>query len=451
MTAHVDRLKIRDAAGYGLGDFALNLYWGSLSFFLLYWYTDVVGLPPATAGFVFFIGTFWDALTDPTVGFLAGRNRSRWGRYRPFLFIGAIPLALSFALLLWVPPLQGIALVIALIAAHLVFRTAYTIVSVPYSALSARVSHQSKDRTTLAGARMISATTGSLLITAAGFPLVRYLGDGNERSGFFQLALLAGFVAMIILWVCFWSTSERVTPLAGAGNEEKRYELRDILTILRTNTAFLYLMLMIPFFAGAAAIMQKSLVYFVKYGLDAHDKQHIVLFVHGLAVLAATPLWAWVARRWSRRYAWLLSTVTLAAAGVTLFVLNPSELSGFLWLLLPMSIGFAAMGVLFWSMLPDTIEYGQWKNGFRAEAVFFGVASFVQKLSIGIVAWLMGSALAIAGFRPDVQQTDVALLTIKAGLALVPGLCLAVCLVILLRYPLNAELHERIQQDLAQR
>ena len=87
----------------------MSLYWGALSYFLLYWYTDVVGLPPAIAGFVFFAGTAWDAITDPTVGYIVGHNRSRWGRYRPFLLFGSVPLALSFALLLWVPPLEDAA------------------------------------------------------------------------------------------------------------------------------------------------------------------------------------------------------------------------------------------------------------------------------------------------------------------------------------------------------
>jgi len=443
-----NRLTTRTAVGYGSGDFALNLYWGSLSFFLLYWYTDVVGLPPAVAGFVFFVGTFWDAISDPTVGFLAGRNRSRWGRYRPFLLIGAIPLAISFALLLWVPPLEGTALVIALLATHLLFRTAYTVVSVPYSALSARISHRSEDRTSLAGARMIAATTGSLLISAAGFPIVHFLGGGDERSGFFYLALLAGTVAVLTTWTCFFSTSEPAEDQAESGAVEKRYQLKDVLMIVRTNTAFLYLLAMIPLFSGAAAVMQKSLVYYVKYGLEAHEQQHVVLFTHGLAVLAATPLWAWFARRWGRRAAWIYSTAMISAGAVAMFVFEPGSVAGFLLLLVPMSLSFAAMGVLFWSMLPDTIEYGQWRNGYRAEAVFFGFAAFVQKLSIGAIAWLMGWVLASVGFEPSVEQSELTVTTIKAGMTLVPAGFLLLCLVVLSRYPLNAKLHRRIRESL---
>jgi len=116
----------RQIVGYGVGDFAMNLYWSGTAFFLLYWYTDVAGLPNATAGFLFFVGSVWDAATDPLMGVLAERTRTRWGRYRPYLLLGSIPLAASFVLLLWVPPLEGAALTGMLIAAHLLFRTAYT-------------------------------------------------------------------------------------------------------------------------------------------------------------------------------------------------------------------------------------------------------------------------------------------------------------------------------------
>ena len=444
-----ETLTARTTIGYGSGDFAMNLYWGSLSFFLLYWYTDVVGLAPAVAGFVFFAGTFWDAITDPTVGFFAGRTRSRWGRYRPFLLWGAVPLAASFALLFWMPPFRDTALVVFLLVAHFVFRTAYTAVSVPYSALSARISQRSRDRTTLAGARMIAATSGSLLVSAAGFPIVNALGQGDEKRGFFFLAIIAGLTAVAIMWACFASTAEPPESAEGDDIAEKRYRLSDLFGILRTNTAFLYLLAMIPLFAGAAAVLQKSLVYYVKYGLDAHDQQHVVLFAHGLAVLLATPFWAWFARWRSRRATWVWSTLLMSVAGTAMFAFTPESLLGFVVMLLPMSFSFAAMGVMFWSMLPDTIEYGQWRNGYRAEAVFFGVASFVQKLSIGIVAWLMGWTLALVGFEPDRPQSELTVQTIEAGLTLVPAGFLLLCLVILSRYPLSSRLHERIRRELS--
>ncbi|HEX5788695.1 MAG TPA: glycoside-pentoside-hexuronide (GPH):cation symporter, partial [Woeseiaceae bacterium] len=346
MTTGRDTLVRRTVVGYGIGDFAMNLYWGALSYFLLYWYTDVVGLPPAVAGFVFFAGATWDALTDPTVGYIVGRNRSRWGRYRPFLLFGSVPLALTFVLLLWVPPLEDAALTAALLAAHLLFRTAYTIVGVPYSALSARISRASHDRTSLASARMIAATAGTLVISSAGFPLVHYLGNGDEKGGFFYLAMLAGAVAVMFHLVCFAATREPA-EIGGAGaGGEREYGLADVVGIVRSNTAFLHLLAMIPLFSAAAAVLQKCLVYYVKYGLDAHESQHVVLFVHGLTAMLATPFWAWVSQRYGRRLAWQASTALMAAATTVLFFATPGALVPFLIALVPVSVAFAAMGML---------------------------------------------------------------------------------------------------------
>lgn len=441
-------IRRRTIAGYGIGDFAMNLYWGVLSYFLLYWYTDVVGLPPAVAGFVFFVGTAWDALTDPTVGYVVGRNRSRWGRYRPFLLFGSVPLALSFALLLWVPPLEDAALTAALLAAHLLFRTAYTIVGVPYSALSARISQRSDDRTKLASARMVAATAGSLLISSIGFPLVHLLGRGDEQGGFFYLALLAGSFAVLIHLACFAATREPAESVRDAAGRDRPYHLSDVGGIVRANTAFLFLLAMIPLFSAAAAVLQKCLVYFVKYGLDAHDQQHVVLFVHGLAAMLATPLWARVAQHRGRRAAWRYSTGLMAVAAIALFFAGPVSLSGFLVMLVPLSVAYAAMGVLFWSMLPDTIEFGQWRSGFRAESLFFGIASFAQKMSIGIAGWFLGGTLGIVGFVADAPQSEATLVTIKAGMTVVPASLLALTLLLLRRYPLDSRLHQRISAEL---
>lgn len=448
MARESDVLTSRAAVGYGVGDFAMNLYWGALSYFLLYWYTDVVGLPPAVAGFVFFAGTFWDAITDPTVGYLVGRNRSRWGRYRPFLLFGAVPLAASFALLFWVPPLREAALTAALLAAHLVFRTAYTIVGIPYSALSARISRRSYDRTTLASARMIAATAGTLLISSAGFPLVKYFGQGDEQRGFFFLAIVAGAVAILFHFICFAATAEPPESEFDRQGSGRPYRLGDILTILRTNTAFLYLLGITPLIAGAAALLQKCLVYYVKYGLQTHGSQHVVLFVHGLTVMLATPLWAYVAHRWHRRSAWLWATGVMLVSASLMFIATPDSFAAFLIMLFPISASFAALGILFWSMLPDTIEYGQWRSGFRAESVFFGVATFTQKMAIGIAGWMLGGLLSVVGFVPAAEQPPVAVTAMKAGMTLAPAALMFLALLIVLRYPLDAKLHQRIRQEL---
>ena len=155
--------KIR--IGYGIGDYAICLYWSGVSLYLFYFYTDVVGISPSMAGLIYGLGIAWDALTDPYMGFIAERTRTKMGSYRPYIYYGSVPLALSFILLLWVPPFEGMSLLIFLLIANLFHRTCFTIVSVPYSSLTARITDDSDERTKLTTARMLFAQLGTTSIS----------------------------------------------------------------------------------------------------------------------------------------------------------------------------------------------------------------------------------------------------------------------------------------------
>jgi len=154
----VPRLRFGHILTFAAGDFGFNLYWQSLSLYLLFFYTDSVGLTAAAAGLIYMVASIWDGLVDPVVGVLAGRTRSRWGRYRPYLLFGAPPLALAFTLLYFRPPLAGTMLVAAMLGAHLLFRSLYAVVNVPYAALTARITQRADERATISGLRMLFST-----------------------------------------------------------------------------------------------------------------------------------------------------------------------------------------------------------------------------------------------------------------------------------------------------
>ena len=188
--------------GYGSGDFAFNLYWQGISLYLFYFYTDVLGLPNVLAGMIYAIGSLWDAVTDPAMGYVAERTRSRWGRYRPYLLFTPIPLALSYLLLFWSPNTSSIPVLVTMaLAAQLIFRAVFTIGSTPYSSLMARMTRSSKDRASMAGARMVFAYFGSFsVVILAGYLLE--VAD-NDRQGFLYLAMVSGLLASLVLWACF--------------------------------------------------------------------------------------------------------------------------------------------------------------------------------------------------------------------------------------------------------
>ena len=113
------KLTLKTRIGYGIGDISICLYWSGVGLYLLYFYTDVVGISPALAGVIYGIGMMWDALTDPFMGYLAERTRTKWGVYRPYILFGNLPLAISFFLLFWVPPYEGTTLFVILLLINL--------------------------------------------------------------------------------------------------------------------------------------------------------------------------------------------------------------------------------------------------------------------------------------------------------------------------------------------
>src|SRR6056297_2609052 len=151
----LESLSVWKKSGYALGDTGLNVYWQGISLFLFFFYTEVMGLSPGTAGFTVFVASLWDGLTDPWMGGIADRTRSRFGRFRPYLLWAPPLLALAFVLTFWVPEgLSPTLLPAYALLTHLLLRTLYTVVAVPYSALSARITQVSQVRASLAGWRM---------------------------------------------------------------------------------------------------------------------------------------------------------------------------------------------------------------------------------------------------------------------------------------------------------
>lgn len=251
--------KLRSALaypGYGVGDFGLNIYWNSLSLVLLFWYAEVVGLTPQVAGLIYFAGTTWDAASDVLVANLSSRTRSRFGTYRPHILFGGVALGATFVLLFWVPPFEGTALIVSLTAAHILFRTVYTVVAVPYSALASRLTYSSVERTTYSGVRMFFAFGGLVTVSSLWFPLVRAFGDGSDVSapGFLAAATAGAVVATFALGICFAGTREK--PPLGR-HVETRWN--DFLPAVRANRALRLLLVLIFLQSGAvASVMIRS-------------------------------------------------------------------------------------------------------------------------------------------------------------------------------------------------
>lgn len=431
------RLSTSEVVAYGSGDLAFNLYFTFCSLFLLYFYTDVLGLSASVAGLIIMAALVWEGITDPAMGVIASRTRSRFGSYRPYLLFGAPVLAFAFIAMFLPLGLSGNALAAFCLATHILFRTVYTVVNIPFVALSARMSADSLARSRLAGARMLFAILTGLFLAAATLPLVARFGGGRE--GFLWVAALYAAIATLVLLNCFRKTSEAIGEAPDA-----HPTFGAMLGAVRSNRVFLLLLGATLVGSVGYAMGGKALLYYMKYYAGSEETITIGLTVSLAAAALSMLLWVKLTQRIGKRAVWLSGIAISATANILVFALAPKA-GPLLYSLLAISgVGNAAFVLTFWSMLPDTVEVGEWQTGFRAEGALVGFLAFTQKVALGIGTGLIGILLDVIGYVPNVPQTPEALASIRGLATVVPAMLAIGAGLFIYFYPLDTRTHARL-------
>ena len=443
--AIVEKLNLKTRLGYGIGDIAICLYWSGVGLYLLYFYTDVVGISPSLAGLIYGIGMLWDAVTDPFMGYVAERTRTKWGVYRPYLLFGNVPLALSFVLLFWVPPFEGGMLFSFLLLTNLLHRTCFTIVSVPFSSLTPRITSDSQERNNLTGFRMLVEQTGTNLMALLAFPIIFWVGGEDESSGFLVLGAIAGITALAIHAVTFMTVKE---PENDLGIERVGGSLAEAAQAVAKNGPF-WLVFSATLIVGITTIFfGNNLIYYTKYALNLHEYQGTILFTSGIIAFLSIPIWWVISNRIGKKLTWLISSSITLIALVSFYLYPISQLNELLVLVGFIGFGSGAGGILFWSMLPDTIEYGEVHTGVRSESSLYGFMTFAQKGSIAFAIIILGLVLDAIGFQANEIQTENTIADMKAIMTLIPIVGIASSLVIIYFYPIDAKMHKELLRQL---
>jgi GPH family glycoside/pentoside/hexuronide:cation symporter len=427
------RLGLAQKVGYGSWDFVGNLSYQVISIFLIYYFTDVFGIPPAAAGAIFLVSKLWDAVTDPAMGIVSDLTRSRWGKKRPYLLFGAVPLGLSIFLLFAGPDLLPQARIIWGYATFILFSTAITVVNIPYGALTAVLTRDSAERASLSGYRMTFALVGTLFAASATKVLAGLFG--SELLGFRFVGALYGVIAIALSITTFLATRENVPE-----EKPERLTVRRYLNVIFGNAPFLILALSTLLFMIAVNMLAAVVNYYFKYYLRSEG---LVTFAFiGLFVVAALfiPLFVFLSRRRGKKLVILLGMGVMAAVLLGLFFAGrsiPLTLALFV-------IGGFGMSTVFlspWSMIPDTVEYSELKTGLRREGILYGGFFFCFKLGSAISGWLTGIGLAAFGYQPNVEQSARSLLGIRLFLTLVPLAFILLGIAVVSFYPITASYH----------
>ena len=426
---------------FAFGDFAFNIYWQSVMLFLLFYYTDALDIPIAVAATTYMIASVWDGIASFAAGVLVDRRHGSL-RYGPIMTAGAVPLGLCFVLA-YLPPVAGGAWAIAsILGAHLLFRTAYAAVNVPYLAMTARISADPGDRAFVAGMRMLFGTAAAVMIALGTVPVGRWLTGSTASQAYLGAAVLfalIGAAILVLVGVTYRETAPIERPLPGS--------VRDALASLARNRAFVALSAAMMAMIVAITVLNKSVLYYFKYLLNDPDAGQLALASMGIVSGIAIPLWMMLGRVVGLRAIWMLAA-GLGIVGLMLFAAVDVHQTGltqaFLVVLQVMIVG---LNFVFWAMLPNTIEYGERETGVHVEGTVFGVAALLQRVAIGIATAILGWSFASAGYVANVQQSDATLSGMRATVVLVPMIFLALSCVAMLLNPLGRERAERVEAE----
>ncbi|WP_213980834.1 glycoside-pentoside-hexuronide (GPH):cation symporter [Sphingomonas sp. dw_22] len=428
---------------FAFGDFAFNLYWQSIMLFLLFYYTEALNLPVETAATIYTIATIWDGIANFVAGTLADRREA--GRhYGKVLMLGSLPLGIACVLTYLPPPVSGFWGIAFVLAGHLLFRTAYAAVNIPYLAMSARISSDSKDRAFIAGMRMLFGTLAWIVVARGTVPIGAWLGGGTvEAKAYLGAAILFAVVGTAILLLIGASYRE-----AAVSPPTQRPSIAASLRSLAANRAFVTLNLAMMAMIVAVTVLNKSVLYYFKYFLGDEDAGQTALAWMGLVSAVAVPAWMFLQRRIGTRALWFLAA-SLCMAGLVVFASIRIDRAGVMqFYLVAMQAMIVGLHFVFWAMLPNTIEYGERTTGLRVEGAVFGLAALLQRIAIGIATAIIGFGFGSAGYVANVHQSDATLAIMRWTIAIAPLGFLALSCALMLLNPLGRGAHARIVREM---
>jgi glycoside/pentoside/hexuronide:cation symporter, GPH family len=448
-----EKLPFITKLAYGSGDLGTAITAALRGFFLLFFFTNVARLTPGDAALILLVGRIWDAVNDPIVGWLSDRTVTRWGRRRPWLLIGAVPFGLFFFMLWYVPPFSDTGKLFYYIVISILLDTFYTIINVPYTALTPELTHDYDERTSLNSFRFAFSVGGALL-SAVLHPIIVNSFD-DLRTGYLISGLVWAIVSTIPCFIVFAYTRER--PESMQAPSEEAIPFFEQLRIAFANGPYRFVISLYLSSWLALQIVQTVLIYYLTYYLAVPEWIPGTLLAIQASSFIFIFVWSWLSRRLDKRLVYIIGASIWLVVQIALYFVRPDQA----YLIFPLGViaggGVAVAYLIPWAMMPDVIELDELKTRRRREGVFYGFMVLLQKAGIAIGIFAVGRALGAAGYlvptdaMPNPVQPAAALQAIRLFMGPVPALILLGSLAIAYFYPITRERHARILRVLDKR
>ena len=401
---------------YGFGDVGCNFSWMFVSNFLMIFYTDVFGISMAAVSALMLFSRFWDAINDPIVGGLTDKTKTKWGRYRPWLLIAAPITAVLLIMTFWAhPDWSDRSKVIYMVITYCLLVLGYTCVNIPYGTLCGAMTQDIDERAKINTSRSVSAMVAIGIINIITVPLIGKLGSQSAKTGYLLVAIIYGCIFAACHFFCFAKTKEQVIM-----PEKEKISIKVQLRAVMQNRPYIL------------ALIGQVLFGFTLYGRNA-DVLYYFTYVEGNASYYTT-------------YSMCIIIPSIIGAACFQPVFRKLNNKG-----RTASISqffFSGFNTAIYAIIPDCVEYGEWKTGLRNDGFQYAFVSLGNKIGMAIGTALLAALLGKYGYVANQVQNPAVLSIMRHSFTTIPGVLWIVTAIVLFFYRLNKKRYNEIVEDL---
>lgn len=434
---------------YGMGDVGCNFSWMFVGNFLMIFYTDVFGISMSAVAALMLFSRFWDAINDPIVGGLTDSTNTRWGRYRPWLLIAAPLTAVVLIASFWAhPDWNDTVKIVYMIITYCILVLGYTCVNIPYGTLCGAMTQNIEERAKINTFRSVSAMIAIGVINIITIPLISKLGNGSDQQGYLLVAILYGIIFALCHIFCFAKTKEAVTV-----PEKKKIPIKLQIKTVAQNKPYL-LALIGQFLFGVTLYGRNAdALYYFKYV----EGSETLFTTYSLVIIIPSIIGAGLFQILFKltgnkgRTASILAFCT-GVSMLSLYLFSPVESAVAFYIFSGLTqFFFAGFNTAIYAIIPDCVEYGEWKTGIRNDGFQYAFISLGNKIGMAIGTSVLAAALSCAGFEANIKQNEAVLSIMKHSFSTIPGVLWIITAVVLFFYRLNKKSYNKIVDEIKER
>ena len=447
MTEAAARLSVKEKVGYSLGDMAANFIFQAMLALQLDFYTHTFGLTAAQAGTLFLVVGLGVACFNPVMGMIADRTTTRWGKFRPWLLWTSVPFCIISVLTFTTPHLSLGAKIIYAWTTYILLRVIYTVNNVPYASLTAVMTEDPDERTSISSYRQIAANSAGFIIASLAIPMVKFFGRGNDALGYqFTMGLLS-VLSMFFFIIAFFTTKERIQP-----DPRQRTSLRQDLSDLLRNRPWIILFLVTLFYFSAILVRGNVMLPYFRF---VAGNVNLFSWFNGFglaALLFGVACSTAVSVRVGKRGLFIASMILSGIFTAALYLIPPHATSIIIAIEVLRQFSFGLSGPILWAMMGDVADYGEWKTGRRATGTVTAGVVFALWAGLALGGAIAGWLLSAYGLISEaVVQTASAQAGIRLTASIYAALFFFAAATCLFFYPLSREKNQSIANDLTER